>query len=919
MLVAPAIDAECGYPSDAELGNDSKAELGYPSDAEVGYPSDAELGYASDGEIGYAADAEHGYTSHAEDVGYFSDVEASAAHDIENCSSADTIAIAPDIIAVENCSSADTIAIAPDMIAGWRYSLCAALPDWPLASKPLIRDIFAMLSQECPDSFRNDCSGKALNYIFNQRLFVDRSPVCASRRPLRSSTWKAEAQAAGLLVSDTSDRIYRFRYLEVAELIFTGSRLFWASLADRVSIAIRQGLWRGILLLFVGQADEASAKLRVRYDRNVDATQDNKAAAETAKVVQSELRVGIVVQERASGQFRFITGLLPCNLAVVDRGTAESLHALYEQIYEGLPGFGPSFQKEFDHVCFAYTRDKCSANEKQTKAARRNDAKFETPKLRLTLGCTIHRVATIATKTYSLADDHISGCLAFAIAQRGPGRFTSLLRFLGDVLVQKLRIVRGQDFRSSDPQAFEHREALVNLLLPRGNLTTQSGSWRSRSMSRHLVRSRYDRYFNGNIQDSDFVWHFAAPGGLNDEALKVEFCREAPSILLPRLLDHFPRHRWTGAHEVVCEVALFSATHNLLAESVSIWCSTLGTEVHPKPQATEVDQPAILPIDDGYSSDELQERDGLLAMNSTGVAGQPQDWHEMNNKAKVDVKAWVASNPTSTMLVLAVALGPLATLRDHYLLASGVKWEDKNNRDTVEGKPHKFRILEAHNNVQENEFATGSLDLLTNPSLWTPLPGHAHTVAARSFAFRVLFRQLAGVYMLLAVPHQCMPYALFKLLEDRSFARAFIEMPRCLHEEFSDAFISGCRGSAEQLASHASLCVLSAIADTVRLDTARVETGHSFWQREARARGLQTMADSLIAVSATFVMHRARAAEAACKKTPGKTAKRGRRRKERVAKKITKKRRPWQPRGTKRYRLGGGGAFRQFLHKKKPN
>ena len=139
---------------------------------------------------------------------------------------------------------------------------------------------------------------------------------------------------------------------------------------------------------------------------------------EAAKVVQSEVRVGVVVQDTASGHYHFITGMLPCPLSVVDRATAETLHEVHTRVCDGLPGLGPRFRALFD-------QDSCNANEKQVKVARRDDAQKLKPQNRLSLGCDIHRTATVATKTFSLADKHISGCLSFAISQHGPGRFTS--------------------------------------------------------------------------------------------------------------------------------------------------------------------------------------------------------------------------------------------------------------------------------------------------------------------------------------------------------------------------------------------------------------------------------------------------------------------------------------------------------------
>ena len=413
----------------------------------------------------------------------------------------------------------------------------------------------------------------------------------------------------------------------------------------------------------------------------------------------------------------------------------------------------------------------------------------------------------------------------------------------------------------------------------------QSGTWRPGSVSRHLIRSLYDRYFNGDIQDSAYIWHYALPDGPSDDDLREEFRREAPFILLPHLLKHFPRHRWTGAQSVIASVALFSATHDLLAQSVPIWVGTLGADMTTQPQQIQDDARAI-GSDEGYASD--TESKALVPMD-IGAAGAQPNWEKVNKQAKMDVKTWAKSDHTACMIILALAGAPLSSLMEHFLFVSGTAWEANNDRDSTAGKPRKFRILEAHKIVEERKFASRVLTLLTDSSQWDALPVAHMTKKSRGFAFRTLCRQAAGVYSLLALPRKGMPFALFRLLEDPASSEVLVNMPECLREDFSDMHMSAFGNDAHRLVQDDSLCVLSAIAETVRLDTARVETGHSFWQREVRARSLQTLSDSLEAASATWVMHKQRVAEMSCRKVPRVPKKRGRRKKQKATKPMTAK------------------------------
>jgi hypothetical protein len=161
-----------------------------------------------------------------------------------------------------------------------------------------------------------------------------------------------------------------------------------------------------------------------------------------ARVTQHELRISIMVRDvNPPHDVVFLAGGVPCELQAIDRVTAENVHETQKQIYD-LPGVTDETLAAFKVCIRSHTQDCCSANLKQANAARAEDSARPKKRRRLALGCEVHKVATIYTRHNELVSFHVSGLLAFAITQRGPGKFEELQAIVGDEAVSMLRIIR---------------------------------------------------------------------------------------------------------------------------------------------------------------------------------------------------------------------------------------------------------------------------------------------------------------------------------------------------------------------------------------------------------------------------------------------------------------------------------------------
>jgi hypothetical protein len=164
--------------------------------------------------------------------------------------------------------------------------------------------------------------------------------------------------------------------------------------------------------------------------------------------------------------------------------------------------------------------------------------------------------------------------LSFAILQRISGRFGALRKIVGHLCRARLRIVRN---RPCSEEAYAHREAVLDACIPVGQMVSPSREFVPKSVTAHIRRKSHTSLFNGDLRDEIWIWHHVGVDCTStDEELKDMFEESAPLVLLPNMVDYFPRHRWTGAADVMRSLALFANTNNLLVQSVRAWLGSDG-------------------------------------------------------------------------------------------------------------------------------------------------------------------------------------------------------------------------------------------------------------------------------------------------------------------------------------------------------
>ena len=150
---------------------------------------------------------------------------------------------------------------------------------------------------------------------------------------------------------------------------------------------------------------------------------------------------------------------------------------------------------------------------------------------------------------------------------------------------------------------------------------------------------------------------------------------------------------------------------------------------------------------------------------------------------------------------------------------------------------------------------------MTTEAAWKCLPKCAWTLETRHLSFRLIVRQGAGVLLYLHAPHQETPFTLFDVLGmDAARTKEIASLRICKHCDFSNGHLKR-HPSAELLGGHESVFVLAAVAEKAKVSSANVECGHSYWQREARLRSIQTHSEAFQDCSGTVIQMQARRCE----------------------------------------------------------
>ena len=390
-----------------------------------------------------------------------------------------------------------------------------------------------------------------------------------------------------------------------------------------------------------------------------------------------------------------------------------------------------------------------------------------------------------------------------------------------------------------------------------------TGHWKANSSSLMVQRYRFLSLLHSDIRDTRHIV-FYDNTGRSDEAIIKHFKEEIGHVLVPKAVEYFPRHRWTGAEAVMLQLELFFGVHDLGREA-------LLELMHAKPIEASAgfigaSQAIMDDEEEGYASEDERSL-GFVPAGSSVVVGEKESgltansWVDYNQQAKTDLVTWVRMDPRPTVTIMSMVFKPISRVLHHKLHVASEKWMELNDLETARGHQRKYRVLESHSCAAEYECAKQLHKLLVTPEEWKLLRDEDRNLYYRGLAFRLLSRQAGGMLLLLVIPLRNNPHMIFKVLvaspDEIKELMDIMAKPFCMCDEFAYSHMK----DYPDLGSEESRTVLATIAEILRDETSRMETGHAVWQREARLKSINTITDTILSASASTMFRTQRSIE----------------------------------------------------------
>ena len=326
--------------------------------------------------------------------------------------------------------------------------------------------------------------------------------------------------------------------------------------------------------------------------------------AVVSKLLQTQSRFAFLV--RVGAQFMVFRGNTLNWLQVLDRTTAEVLR----RAHAATDGRSPSAE-DFQTKVRVAIADKASDNSRVAGAILADRGGRW---LGLRVECHVHLCSTVHTKSFTLAEELVSGAINFSLCL---GEFAEMRAFrqaLRDVIGSRLDILHGspspaaQEFRSSCMEAFggvgTHQRARVVALASLCN-----GDWRQREK----------------------VQHYVGPGVDVTEELRADiltkFCNEVVWAIAGHAFSTYPRSRWFGAETSFAELSLVESIHGLGSAAMAAWLDAKRKRKKKAGGAAASREGGVVGVEEDANGGDGGEHDGAEAAGVAEPSG-PNTWAE---------------------------------------------------------------------------------------------------------------------------------------------------------------------------------------------------------------------------------------------------------------------------------------------------
>ena len=595
-----------------------------------------------------------------------------------------------------------------------------------------------------------------------------------------------------------------------------------------------------------------------RYDETplrvaVDVSGERVSGQTTAKVMQSELSVTLLVQDlsrRGSHDFATFHVNLPTWLQALEKTTADITKASQDSLQQALLPELERWSHLFDTSVSLSNTDRFTGNFRAEKAMARDAPGW----LSNHYGCDVHAAARVVKHQLLPVDGHISGMIAAALAMSEAGSCRVFRGCLESVIADRLVVV----VEPPQEELMRRTIAVLDLFLK----PDAQGSQPYRKERHHQVQKQRAIilfFLNGNINDAARVEHYTQAWDLD----KSKVLRAMTKFLVPALIPHKPpllsRKSWTGADNVFSYFGLLTSCHNLFLPAIQLFTQVQSKPDPVLPFASEPGQSA-LPA--GVSGAPNALEDVLPSVGQPGPEHHDDakddvdwpssltgdlDWSAVNRCMRARLARWADYCPGPTLVTMKLATLPAFRLLHRLLWQGSAGFERRQRRKFQRSGSRRYVVQEAARMTLLDDFFNDT---------WTGFQTRSSAIAEDAMPhelqvlhFCMLSAAACAAEFLIGMPWRSYPVKLFGMLDGR---RECMTDPDCVLDPLS-------KGLLKQFApvdSPAFSAVLETVASNFTLDIAAVEAKHASTRRLLHVRHVQTHLPDLAAIGAAWTCRR---------------------------------------------------------------
>ena len=612
---------------------------------------------------------------------------------------------------------------------------------------------------------------------------------------------------------------------------------------------------------------------------------DSEVSEGVMKLLNSEAAIMMLI--RLKGKLMLLTGTFVSILQCVDRNTAECLLAAVKRLENG-NGLHKQFKRALRIAC----TDGASYNIKVEVNLMKQRREQGEHWLHLHMLCLVHVLARIHTRTFYFLNADISGMIATSLSLNAGGQASHFRNALRRVLKSMLHLRRqplsadAKEFKTFVLQTFygNSKEMYPQVLCP---LRLAGGDWRNK-----------DRFE-----------YMASPGETEESVLKLLYEEFIPMVC-PHAPRTFPRSRWSGLEESIADLGVLMCVHGLFGAAYEDFMR----HVHPKQAAKTQQQLAI--------------QDAPIDQQGPHAEDQGVTWEAANRANRGEASCWLQRDPSGKLMILKLTMGPMHGFLRAQIQASSSVWDTRQiHRVLAAALPGKslkdlmasrqWPLLEVARGAPQKQCMRG-IAALHEPSLWKHLPDYMKSQETQHLLFKICSREGAAVYENIVVPYRQFPYRLFPLLLDKSDWRSVASSCDSSRDELAASILlqysCGDEGGLADLSFEHEL-ELAMVVMLSRGNTVRLESLNATIRRRLVAASTQVSKPYLTSVSAEFVMGKIRRREFELVCRPGGKRHRAGMRLQRSRKRSGGKASKSDLPAKKKYKSGGGGAWRAYVSK----